>query len=81
MPFKAGTHSSWCAYDHWLVKPLQHQKSQRAEGRHGDDERQEALVALPAIALDEKEASRFLKALEHPDGRTVAKLADLRRRA
>jgi hypothetical protein len=45
-----------------------------------DDERQEALVGLPTIALDEKGASRFLKALERPDGRTVAKLADLRRR-
>jgi len=81
MPFKVGTHSSWSAYDHWLVKPLQHQKSQRAEGRHGDHERQQALVGLPTIALDEKEASRFLKALDRPDDRTVAKLADLRRRA
>jgi hypothetical protein len=63
------------------VKPLQHQKAQRAEGRCGDDERQEALVGLPTIALDEKEVSRFLKALERPDGRTVAKLADLRRQA
>jgi hypothetical protein len=63
------------------VKPLQDQKSQRAEGRHGDDERQEALVGLPTIALDEEEASRIVKALERPDDGTVAKLTDLRRRA
>jgi len=36
---------------------------------------------LPTIALDDEEASRFLKALERLDDRTVAKLADLRRRA
>ena len=46
-----------------------------------DDEPQEARVDLPTIALDEEEASRLLKALERPDDRTVAKLADLRRRA
>jgi hypothetical protein len=63
------------------VKPLQHQNAHRAEGGHEDDERQEAPVDLPAIALDDEEASRFLKALERPDDRTVAKLADLRRRA
>jgi hypothetical protein len=69
------------AYDHWLVKPLPRQKPHRTEGRRGDDERQEALVGRPAVALDEEEASRFLKALERPDDRTVARLAELRRRA
>jgi uncharacterized protein (DUF1778 family) len=63
------------------VKPLQQQRAHWAGGRHGDEERQEALVGLAVITLDEEEASRFLKALERPDGRTVAKLADLRRRA
>lgn len=63
------------------MKPLQRQETHRAAGRYGDDERQEALVGLPTIALDEEEASRFLKALERPDDRIVAKLADLRRRA
>lgn len=69
------------AYDRWLMKPLQHQKPHRVGGWHGDDERQEVLVGLPAIALDDKEASRFLKALGRPDDGTVAKLADLRRQA
>jgi len=63
------------------VKPLQHQKPHRIAGWHVDDEPQEARVDLPTIALDEEEASRLLKALERPDDRTVAKLADLRRRA
>jgi len=61
------------AYDHWLVEPvepLQHQKPHWARGRLG--------VPI-TIALDEEEASRFLKALERPDDRAVAKLADLRR--
>lgn len=68
------------AYDHWLMKSLPRQKPHRTEGRHRD-ERQEALVGLPAVALDEEEASRFLEALERPDDRTVARLAELRRRA
>ena len=50
------------------MKPLKHQQAHRAEGRRGTDERQEALVGLPAVALDEEKASRFLKALERPDG-------------
>jgi uncharacterized protein (UPF0371 family) len=63
------------------VKPLQREKPHRTEGRHGTVERQEVLVGLPAIAVDKEEASRLLKALERPDDCTVAKLADLRRRA
>jgi hypothetical protein len=63
------------------MEPLERLRPHRTEARHGDDERQEALVGLPAIALREEEATRFLKALERPRDRTVAQLADLRRRA
>jgi uncharacterized protein (DUF1778 family) len=42
---------------------------------------QEVLAEQRTIALSEVEASRFLKALERPDEGTVARLADLRRRA
>jgi len=62
------------------MKPLEHPRPHHQAGS-GDEEGREAPVGLPTIALDEKEASRFLKALERPDDRTVVKLADLRRRA
>jgi hypothetical protein len=73
--------SALSAYDRWIVKPVQRQESHRNDDRHGDDEHYEALVGLPAIALDEGEASRFLKALEQPDDRTIARLTELRHRA
>jgi len=63
------------------METSERQRSKRTEARRGDDERQRALIGQPAIALDQEEAARFLKALERPDDRTVAKLADLRRRA
>lgn len=53
----------------------------RPEGRRDEDERQEALVGLPAIALGEQETARVLKALERPCDWAVTRLADLRRRA
>jgi hypothetical protein len=60
------------------MKPPEHPKPHH-QARSGDEEHREAPVGLSAIALDEEEASCFLKALEWPDDRTVAKLADLHR--
>ncbi|HZK15709.1 MAG TPA: DUF1778 domain-containing protein [Solirubrobacterales bacterium] len=42
---------------------------------------QEVLADRQTITLDEREAQRFLDALERPDEDTVARLEDLRRRA
>lgn len=42
---------------------------------------QEVLADQRAIALGEKEAARFLDALERPDESTIAGLKELRRRA
>lgn len=53
------------------MEPLERPRPHRTEARHGDDERQEALVGLPAIALGEEEVTRFLKALKRPCDRTV----------
>ena len=63
------------------MKMPERPRSHRTEARLGDDERQKALVGLSAIALDEEAAVLFLKALERPDDGTVARLAELRRRA
>lgn len=53
-------------------------RRRQPEALRGEDQRQEALPGLPTIVLDEKEAARFLKALERPAERTVAHLAALR---
>lgn len=53
------------------MEPLERLRPHRTEARHGDDDRQEALVGLPAIALRGEEAIRFLKALERPCDRTA----------
>jgi hypothetical protein len=63
------------------MEPSDRPRPDCTEAQPGDGERQEALAGLPAIALHDEEASRFLKALEQPDDRTVARLAELRRRA
>jgi len=49
--------------------------------RAAQDRAQEVLADQRGIALGEEEAARFLDALERPDGGTVARLEDLRRRA
>jgi len=59
----------------------EHPRSHRSESGPRSKERQAAPAGLPAIALGEEEAARFLKALERPGKRTVARLADLRSRA
>lgn len=63
------------------MEPPERPKPHCPESQRDDNERQEALVGLPAIALGEEEAAHFLMALERPCDRTVAQLADLRRRA
>ena len=62
------------------MEPPECPKPHRTETWRGDEECQ-VLVGLPTIALGEEEAARFLEALERPDDRTVAKFAELRRRA
>lgn len=63
------------------MEPPERPKPHCPEGQRDDNERQKALVGLPAIALAEEEAARFLKALERPCDLTVTRLAGLRRRA
>lgn len=69
------------ATDHWFMEPPERPRPHWTEAPRGDDQRQEAPVDLPTIALDEEEASRLLKALERPCDRSVARLEDLRRRS
>jgi len=69
------------AYDRWLVKPLEHQKPHRAGGRHGDDERQEALVGLPTSALMTKKPADSSRRLSIPTTARSPSSADLRRQA
>lgn len=60
------------------MEPPERPMPHRTETQRSDEERW-ALVGLPTIALGEKEAARFLKALDHPRDHAVAGLAELRR--
>jgi uncharacterized protein (DUF1778 family) len=62
------------------MEPPEHPRAHRPEAPARNDERQQALASSPTIALDEKEATRFLEALERPCDHAVARLEDLRRR-
>lgn len=63
------------------MEPPERPKPHCPEGQRDDNERQEALAGLPAIALRKEEAARFLDALARPCDRRVTRLTDLRRRA
>jgi uncharacterized protein (DUF1778 family) len=61
------------------MEPPEHPRPHRPDAPARDDERQQALASPSTIALDEKEATRFLKALERPCDHAVARLEGLRR--
>jgi uncharacterized protein (DUF1778 family) len=62
------------------MEPPEHPATPPARSLEHDDERQQTLASSPTIALDEKEATRCLEALERPCDHAVARLEDLRRR-